>query len=169
MTETQQDFKPETPQREHEFLKKLVGTWQVESECMMGPDQPPMKQMGRERVRMLGGLWAMCEAEGEVPGGGVANNLLTIGYDPKKKQYVGTFISSVMTHLWVYENGSLDRDGNILTLYADGPNMCGGSGLAKYKDVIEFESADHRTLTAYMQQAEGGWQKFMTAHYRRVK
>ena len=31
----------------------------------------------------------------------------TLGYDPAKKKYVGTFIASVMTHLWIY-SGSLD-------------------------------------------------------------
>jgi len=168
-TETQQqEFKPEVPQKEHEFLKKLAGNWQVESECFMGPDQPPSRSVGRERVRLLGGLWAVCEMEGEVPGGGVAQNLLTIGYDPQKKCYVGSFVSSVMTHQWVYENGSLNAEGDTLTLYAEGPNMCGGSGMTKFKDVIEFKSENERTLTGNMLRDEGGWQQIMTATYRRV-
>lgn len=40
---------------------------------------------------------------------------------------------------------------------------------AKYRDVIEFKSDDHRVLTSHMQGDNGQWQKFMTAHYRRKK
>jgi hypothetical protein len=39
--------------------------------------------------------------------------------------------------------------------------------MAKYKDVIEWKSDDHRTLSSYMLTDDGTWQNFMTAHYRR--
>ena len=45
------------PQKEHQWLHKLVGKWTFEGECSMGPDQPPMKNTGKETVRSLGGLW----------------------------------------------------------------------------------------------------------------
>jgi Protein of unknown function (DUF1579) len=41
--------------------------------------------------------------------------------------------------------------------------------MAKYKDVIEFKSDDHRVLTSHMLADDGTWQPFMTAHYRRKK
>ena len=51
------------PQKEHQWLQKLVGTWSHEGECMMGPDQPPMKSSGSETVRSLGGLWTVGEVK----------------------------------------------------------------------------------------------------------
>lgn len=43
-TETNQDFcKKAEPQKEHEWLNKLVGNWTFEAECFMGPGQPTMK------------------------------------------------------------------------------------------------------------------------------
>ena len=50
--------KPE-PSSEHLWLQRLVGEWSVESECLTGPDQPPMKWTGTETGRSLGGLWTV--------------------------------------------------------------------------------------------------------------
>jgi hypothetical protein len=41
------------PQSEHLWLHHLIGEWSFESECIMGPDQPPIKTTGREVVRLL--------------------------------------------------------------------------------------------------------------------
>ncbi len=40
---------------------------------------------------------------------------------------------------------------------------------ARYRDVIELKSDDHRTLTGNVQNADGTWQQFMTVDYRRRK
>ncbi len=157
------------PQKEHKWLQQFVGEWTYENECSMGPDQPPMKATGTESVRSLGGLWVLCEGRGEMPGGGAATTVMTLGYDPVKQRYVGTFVASMMTHLWVYDGG-LDLEGTTLTLDTVGPNFGGAPGaMAKYKDVIEFKSNDHRVLTSHMLGDDGKWHQFMTAHYRRRK
>jgi hypothetical protein len=132
----------------------------------MGPDQPAMKSNGSESVRSLGGLWIIAEGEGEMPGGGAATMVMTLGYDPRKKHYVGTWIGSMMTHLWVYD-GTLDATGNVLTLNAEGPHMAIEGKMAQYKDVIEFKSKDHRVLSSHMLGDDGEWHGFMTANYRR--
>jgi len=154
------------PQKEHQWLQKLVGEWTSEAEASMGPGQPPEKFKGTEVVRSLGGLWVVCEGKGEMPGGGLATTLMTIGYDPRTKRYPGTWIGSMMTHLWVYD-GELDAAEKVLTLASDGPSFT-GDGLAKYRDVIEFISNDHRTLTSHVL-SDGKWNQFMIAHYRRTK
>ncbi len=51
-------MEPVKPQQEHEWLGQLIGDWESEMECVMGPDQPPMKSKGTESVRSLGGLGA---------------------------------------------------------------------------------------------------------------
>lgn len=154
------------PQSQHLWLQKLVGDWSVESECIMGPDQPPMKTSGREVVRGLGKLWTIGEGSGNTPDGGSCDSVMTLGYDTQGKRFVGTFIASVMTHLWPYD-GQLDPTGKILTLNSEGPSFAGDGTMAKYQDIIEFITDDHRTLSAKVLGADGVWQHFMTSHYRR--
>jgi hypothetical protein len=156
------------PQNEHKWLQKLVGEWTYESECSMGSDKPPEKFKGSESVRSLGDLWVLCEGRGEMPGGGMATTLMTLGYDPQKQRYVGTWVGSMMTHLWVYD-GYLDPEEKVLMLNAEGPSWAEEGKLAKYKDVIEIQSEDHRVLRSHMLGDDGQWHQFMTAHYRRNK
>lgn len=159
------------PQKEHEWLQKLVGKWTYESECEMGPDKPREKFTGTENVRSLGGLWTLAEGQGEMPGGGAATMLMTLGYDPQRKRYVGTWVGSMMTHLWVYD-GELDPSGKILTLNAEGPSFTpegiAEGKMARYQDIIEFKTDDHRVLTSQTPGPDGQWRQFMTAHYRRA-
>jgi hypothetical protein len=154
------------PHKEHHWLQKLVGEWTYETEAMMGPDQPLEKATGTESVRSLGGLWVLAEGQGEMPGCGTATTMMTLGYDPQKQWYVGTWIGSMMTHLWVYD-GELDASKNVLTLNSDGPSMSAEGEMAKYKDVIEFKSDDHRMMTSHVLSDDGKWHQFMTVNYRR--
>ncbi len=157
---------PAQPQKEHQWLQKLTGKWTYEIEVLMGSDHPVEKSTGTEIVRSLGELWILAEGQGEMPGCGQATTLMTLGYDSQKQRYVGTWIGSIMTYLWQYD-GELDAGETVLTLNSDGPAMTGDEKMAKYKDVIEFKSDDHRILTSHMLKDDGHWQHFMTAHYWR--
>jgi hypothetical protein len=156
------------PQTEHKWLQKLVGDWVFEAECDMGPDQPPIKNSGLETVRTLGGLWTIGEGSGETPDGGTYDSIMTLGFNPQTKRFVGTFVASVMTHLWPY-NGTLDETGRVLTLDSEGPSFADDGTMAKYQDIIEFIDHDHRILSSQMLGTDGQWQPFMKAHYRRKK
>jgi hypothetical protein len=102
------------PQKEHRWLQKLVGEWTYESEGVMEPGKPPETCGGTETVRSLGGPWIVAEGQGQMPGGGPAMMIMTLGYDPERR-FWGTWMGSMMTHLWVYD-GALE---------ADGPSMAG--------------------------------------------
>ena len=156
------------PQKEHQWLHKLLGEWTSEAEATMEPGKPPEKCRGTESVRSLGGLWILAEGEGEMPGGGQATMLMTLGYDTQKQRYVGTWVGSMMNNLWVYD-GRLDAAEKVLTLEAEGPDMAGQGKMVKYRDVIELKTDDHRVLTSHMLGDDGAWHQFMTAHYRRKK
>jgi hypothetical protein len=156
-------------QQEHHWLHKLVGEWDCVAECSMGPGEPPSTFRGSESVRSLGGLWVVAEGQGEMPGGGTATTIMTLGYDPQRQRYLGTWVGSMMTHLWVYD-GALDASGTVLTLDTAGPSFPGsGKELAKYQDVIELRSDDHRVHTSRVLGDDGEWHEFMTAHYRRKR
>ena len=155
------------PQKEHRWLQRLVGDWTFEGECDMGPDQPRMKNTGAERVHAVGGLWTVGEGEGPTPDGGAMTSKMTLGYDPQKQKFVGTFIASMMSNLWIYE-GSLDAAGKVLTLDAEGPSFIDDGTLMKYQDRIEFIDNDHRTLRSQVLMPDGKWHEFMVAHYKRT-
>jgi Protein of unknown function (DUF1579) len=168
--QTEQPAMQAEPQKEHQWLQQLVGEWTTEAEMVMTPGKPTETCKGTESVRSLGGLWILAEGQGEMPGGGTATMLMTLGYDPQRKRYVGTWVGSMMTHMWLYD-GEVDSSGKILTLNSEGPDMSPGAApgkLAKYKDVIEIKAADYRILTSHRLGDDGKWQQFMTAHYRRT-
>ena len=167
ITETQQESTMNAePQKGHQWLQKLVGEWTYETEAMMGSDQPSEKSVGTESVRSLGVFWVLAEGQGEMPGCGMATTVMTLGYDPQKQRYIGTWIGSMMNHLWLYD-GELDASKTVLTLDSEGPSMIGDDKMAKYRDAIAFKSDDHWTLTASVLGDDGQWHSFMTTHYRR--
>lgn len=154
------------PQKQHEWLKRLVGEWDYQVEPLAGPGEPACKLSGNETVRMLGDLWVVCESKGEMPDGGIARMMMTLGYDPAKERYVGTWVGSMMPFMWVYE-GSLDRSGDRLPLNAEGPDFTEPGKVRSYQDIIEIKGPGERTLTSEMRMDDGSWKRFMTATYRR--
>jgi hypothetical protein len=153
------------PEKEHQWLKQFVGQWDSESEAKMSPDQPPMKCTGTMSSRMLGGFWLVAELTGEMPGMTVTA-IQTIGYDPAKKKYVGTWVDSVTTYMWKYE-GTVDDSGKTLVLEAEGPNFMAGDKIMKFRDAYTFKSKDHIVTTSSAQSEDGSWVQFMTGHFRR--
>lgn len=153
------------PQKEHEWLHQFVGDWESEAEGTMGPGQPPMHCKGTMSAQMLGGFWLVSDTQNSVQGMDV-KAIQTIGYDPESKKYVGTWVDSVMNHLWKYE-GSVDETGKILTLEADGPNFISPGKITKFRDAYEFKSKDEILVTSSMQGDDGKWITFMTGTAKR--
>jgi hypothetical protein len=153
------------PQKEHGWLKQLEGDWETESEVVLEPGKPPAKIKGTENVRSLGGFWTVAEMKSDLFGT-PATGVMTVGYDAKKKKYVGTFVSSMSDLLYHYEGTA---DGNVLTLQTQGPSPTDPDKLVKMKDVIEVKSKDLRVLTSYALGDNGKWVPFVTMTCRRKK
>jgi len=155
------------PQPQHQFLHQFVGEWETASEATIEPNQPPMKATGKMSTRMLGEFWAVSESTTEMMGTKV-NAVQTIGYDPRSKKYVGTWVDSLMNHMWKYE-GSVDQSGKILTLEAEGPSFTQADKLAKYRDLYEFQSKDQIHISSQMLDESGTWVTFVTGTAKRKK
>ena len=165
----QEEWTPPQPSKEHQWLKQFIGEWESEAEMQGAPGAPAQKMKGSETVRGLGELWIVSNLEGEMPGdAGKMQGMMTVGFDAQKGKFVGTWVDSVMPHMWIYE-GELDATGKILTLNSVGPNMMTGVGTANYRDITEFKSPDHRVLTSQAELPDGTWVTFMTANYHRKK
>ena len=154
------------PSAQHGWLHRLLGAWRYESEAMAAPGQPPMRATGIERVRSLG-YWVIGEAEGEMPGSaGRMRWMVTMGYDAKSGRFRGSWVGSMMPHLFIYD-GALSEDGRTLTLDNEGPSFT-GEGTSRYRDVVEMQGDDLRVMTSLVQGADGGWTEFMTARFHRI-
>lgn len=157
-----------TPEPQHEWLKRFVGEWKFEAECMAEPGKPPVKATGTESVRMLGDLWFIAEGQGDMPSGGPMRSVMTVGYDPGKKRFVGSWVCSVMASMFVYE-GELDTAANRLPLNTTGPNPMEPGKLGTFQDVLEIHGPDRRVLWSQVRNDDGTWTKMMSATYTRVK
>jgi hypothetical protein len=155
------------PQKEHEWLSQFLGEWEMESECTMVPGQPPVKGKMQEKVRSIGGFWILSEGDAEMMGQKM-NIVMTLGYSPEKKKYIGTWTDSMMPHMWHYD-GTVDTTGKILTLEAEGPSMLKPGTTAKYRDVTEFKSKDERLFSSFVQNDKGEWVKMVSAVAKRKK
>jgi hypothetical protein len=153
------------PTPQHQWLQQLVGEWKAEVEVQMDPAQPPMKYEASESVKALGGFWTISEVSGTFDTAPYAGRM-TLGYDPEKEKYVGTYVDSFTSMLWVYE-GSVDESGKVLTLETEGPCELQGGRIAKFKEVIEILNPDERKFTSSVQDAEGNWTTMMTIRYQR--
>ncbi len=93
-------------------------------------------------------------------------SLITLGFDRAKGKFVGSFVASMMTHMWPYE-GTLE--GDVLTLDSHGPSLIGDGSTQPYQDVVEIVDDDHWILRSRAPGPDGQWFEFMTAHYRRQR
>ena len=157
---------PSKPEKEHEWLKQLVGEWKTHGKADNGPGQPPFECEGTETTSSIGDLWIVAKGEAHAAGMNV-NSMLTLGYDPEKKKFVGTWVDSTYNHLWKYE-GPLDDSGKVLTLMTRGPNMMAPGELTNFKEILELKDKDHKTFTSHME-VNGEWVKIMTSETTRVK
>ncbi len=154
------------PHEEHRWLHKLLGDWSFTSKCAIEPGADPVGMHGRETVRALGDLWIIAEGAGDTPDGGTMSYVMILGYDPQRKRFVGSWVGSPMSQMFVYE-GVLDDAGEILTLETTGPDFSDPMKTARYRDVIEIRG-DDRALRSLLLDGDGNWQEFMHVPYRRA-
>jgi hypothetical protein len=156
------------PVKELEWLKRLLGDWISEAECHSPETGESSMVRGTEHVRQVGDLWVIAEGRGEMPGGAPMTSIMSLGFNPQTNRFVGTWLGSMMAHLWVYDGFFGDNE-NILNLDSEGPDFSSEGKMAKYRDSIEFKSADYRTLTAYLLGDDGQWTQLMTSNFYRKK
>jgi hypothetical protein len=156
------------PGKEHQWLQQLTGEWESECEMTAEPGKPSIKSKGTEKIRSLGGWWILSEHSGTAPDGTKVTGLMTVGFDPATKRYVGSWIDSSCSLLWRY-TGSTDAAGTKLTLETEGPNMMVPGKTAQYREAIEIKSPDRKVFTSSILGDDGKWVTFVTVTATRRK
>jgi hypothetical protein len=158
---------PPSPGPEHDVLKMDVGTWDAVIEIMPGPGMPPMTSKGVE-VNEMGcrGLCLISSFEGDLMPGMKFEGHGVSTWDPKKNKYVGAWSDSMSPGVAVSES-TYDAGTKKATGWMEGTDMNGN--VSKSKAVVEYQDADHRTMTMYMTMPDGQEMQTMKITYTRRK
>lgn len=147
---------PPKPGKEHEHLKRLVGTWEAETEFGTGTMTYTMG---------LGGLWLIGDFEGEFGGMKFQGKFLDT-YDPATKKYRSIGVDSFSTAPRIME-GNLDKDNKVMTMTGEGPGQEGKT--AKFKSITEIKDADTVNFSLFMVDVDGKEQPMVKITYKRKK
>jgi hypothetical protein len=153
------------PTEQHVWLQQLVGEWSFTCKATM--QEQGFEMTGTESVRPVGGLWIVAEGRSTVAGQPL-QSVLSLGYQPEAKAFVGTWFDSSQSHLWSYK-GALDDGKRTLTLDTEGPSFDTPGLTSRYRDAIELTDKNHKVLTSTVQQPDGSWMTFMRVEYVRTK
>ncbi len=155
------------PTADHALLEQFAGEWTTKATAVMAPGEEPMTCEGTESAKMLGGFWLISQGEASMQGVPVSS-LMTIGYDPKTKKYIATFVCSMDSTLWQY-TGSVEDDGKKLVLETAGPSPLDPNKQVRFREILEFVAPDHKIFTSYIEGEDGQWTEFATIDYRRAE
>ena len=147
---------PLKPGKEHHHLKRLVGTWDAETESGTGT---MTYKMG------LGGRWLIGDFEGEFGGMKFQGKFLDT-YDPATKKYRSIWVDSFSTAPRIME-GNVDKDNKVMTMTGEGPWQQGET--AKFKSITEIKDADTVNFSLFMVDKDGKEQPMVKIMYKRKK
>src|SRR5271165_6654037 len=142
------------PGKEHDHLKRLVGTWDAETESGKGT---MTYKMG------LGGLWLIGDFEGEFGGMKFQGKGLDC-YDSATKKYRSVWVDSFSTAPRIME-GNLDQDSKIMTMTGEGRGPDGKP--ARFKSITEIKDADTVNFGLFMEDKDGKEQPMVMITYKR--
>ena len=152
------------PAPEHAEIRRKVGEWNVRCTYFMGGVGDPIEVDGRERGEMLGELWCNSRFEADMLGSPLSGNA-SLGFDPVKKRFVGTWKDSATPFLYTFEGG-FDAAASLLDMAGtnfDPVRRCP----ATYRSKVEFLSDDEHILNLSIDVPEGEPIKVLRYHYRR--
>jgi hypothetical protein len=147
---------PAKPGSQHDHLKRLVGTWDAETESGKGTMTYKMD---------LGGLWLIGDFEGEFGGMKFQGKGLDT-YDSATKKYRSVWVDSFSTSPRIME-GNLDKDDKVMTMTGEGRGA--DDKPAKFKSITEIKDADTVNFSLFMLDEDGKEQPMVNITYKRKK
>lgn len=146
---------PVTPGKEHEFLKELVGEWDLEFDATM---------KGKSVYTMVhNGLWLESKVEMDMPQGKFTGQGLD-SYDPVKKKFVAIWVDSMSASPIVLE-GDMDTKTKTITMFGKGPDPSGKT--VDYKMSTEYKDKNNHFFKMWIGNLQG--EPMMSATYKRKK
>lgn len=147
--------------RGFQWLKQFEGSWLVVSKASGTEAAEADSHFVKMTAKAIGTQWIVSEQRGKM-GGMEFSAVQTLGYDTKKKQFIGSWVDSTSTYTWQL-NGSLDESGKKLTMESDGPDWKDMSKTRRYRDIYEFKSENEIATESQLFNDAGQWETFMTS------
>lgn len=142
-----------TPGKNHEFLKKYVGDWDIEVKNWAAPGAEPMMSKATENFQLIfDGRFVEGQFDGLMMGQGFKGRQI-IGYDLFQNKYVSFWIDSMSTAFFL-TTGMLNAAGNVMTDTGTWPNAMTG-GTQKVRFVTTFMPDGKYTFEMFMPAPDG--------------
>ena len=152
-----------SPAEEHEFLKKLSGTWTAAVKMWMNPDGPPQESTGTATNEMImDGRFLHCRFEGQTPWGPFSGMAID-GFNRIDKKYQGIWMDSMGTMMMVFEG---EVDGNVRTMTCEYTNPMTGKS-TKMKSVTTLVDENAHRYESWAEGPDGKTFKNMEIAYTR--
>jgi hypothetical protein len=152
-----------SPSEEHEFLKKLSGTWNASVKMWMKPDDPPQESKGTAKNEMIfDGRYLVSKFDGDTPFGKF-QGMAVDAYDRINEKYSGIWLDSMGTLIMVFEG---QAEGNVRTMVSEFTNPMTGKP-AKMKGVTTIVGEDEHRYESWTDGPDGKLYKNMEIVYKR--
>ena len=136
------------PSEEHKILMQDVGEWTIKGK-MLTPTGFQEFQ-GEEKVIAIGQFWTVSNYSSNAMGGLKGSS--TIGFDPKAKRFVGTWVDSFMPSP-TRMKGSYDQKTKTMTYETVGMGMDGKPMPGRI--IVNYKTADTHIFTMMHQDPTG--------------
>ncbi len=154
-----QDEAAAKPTKEHARLAATTGVW--DAEIIMSSPDGKTASTGVETVKMVGELWTISSFEYEFMGVPTQGHG-TMGYDPSKGKYVGTWIESTNPHMSTME-GEYDEEKKAV-VYQMKSNDAGGNEM-EFRVITATQDETHRTFELHAKIDEDQFVKVLEMNY----
>lgn len=151
------------PSEHHKVLDHTKGVWKADCKMWMAEGADPMAMQGTETNTMLGGFWVISKFEGSMMGMPFEGSSL-IGYDSKKKKYIGTWVDSTSETFTLME-GRYDKEKKTMIMEYE-QDM--GAGPVKVVSEDRFVDENTREFKMYYKKLDGTRWLGMSVDYTKV-
>ena len=143
------------PSDEHKILNKDVGEWTIRGKMLMPTGFQEFK--GEENVVAIGKFWTVSHYSSDAMGG--LRGSATIGFDPRTKKFVGTWVDSFMLSP-TRMKGTYDATTRTMTYETVGMGMDGKPMPGRI--VIRYKSDNTHTFTMMHKDPTGQSDRLVT-------
>jgi predicted 3-demethylubiquinone-9 3-methyltransferase (glyoxalase superfamily) len=150
-----------------QWLKQFEGTWLVVSKSSGANAGETNSHSVGITAKAIGTQWIVSEQRGKMAGMDFSA-VQTLGYDAKKKQFIGSWVDSTSTYTWQL-TGSLDDSGEKLTMDSEGADWKNPIKTRRYRDMYKFKSESEIATESQLLNDAGQWETFMTSTMTRKK
>ena len=152
------------PSKEHEYLKRIEGTWKAKTKFWMGPGTDPQESEGTMTAKLImGDRFLQSNYEGDTPWGPFSG-MAVDGYDRISKQYTGFWMDSMGTIMMLFKG---DCAGDVRTMMCDFVDPSGKP--AKMKGVTTIVSDKEHKYESWCHAPDGEMFQNMEINYTRAK